>query len=166
MTKSSPKRPATSVPGIKYLITTASLAVTIAGWSALTHPAPKAAEAAILPPAAVTLVVEQAQPQRQPLIIPTLVPLTTLAAQELPALVPVAQAPDPAQLVSNQTVQVVAPAAPIAAEQAPAAAAPAEPAPVAAAPVEPVAVAAPPAPPVLRQVNAPPRPVVTTTKTS
>jgi hypothetical protein len=37
---------------------------------------------------------------------------------------------------------------------------------VAAAPVEPVAVAAPPAPPVLRQVSAPPRPVVTTTKSS
>ncbi|MDZ4721403.1 MAG: hypothetical protein SH847_23315 [Roseiflexaceae bacterium] len=143
MTKSSPKRSATSVPGIKYLITTASLAATIAGWSALTYQAPKAADAAILPTAAI---VEQVLPQ--PPLIATLVPLTTLAARELPALVPVAQAPN--QTGSSRTVSVVA-SAPITA--APAAVAP-----------EPVVVA--PVAPVLRQVSAPVRQPVTTTRSS
>lgn len=138
MTKPRTAPRATGAPGVKQLITAASLAATLAGWALLT---PR--ETAVQPAAEPQFAPGQAQ---APLV---------LAAPIMPTLAPVAVAATAAPLAERPVQQAPAPAAQAPAAQAPAAAqAPIQAAPAAQAPV--AAPAAPVAAPALREVTAPP----------
>lgn len=120
MTKARPSTRAGGAPGVKQLITAASLAGTLAGWALLTpRPAPEQAMVA----AEATAAGQPAAPVAiEPLIMPTLVPVATAAAaaplvqgQAEPAAqapvveAPVVEAPAPLREVSAPAPPAVPP---------------------------------------------------------
>jgi hypothetical protein len=139
-------RRASGAPGVKALITAASLAATLGGWAALTHTQPEAADNASLPP---------------PSPLAALRPATDIALGPLPTVVPL---PPPPKLAIDRSPAL---SAALLSAQAPALARPAaQQQPVPQAPAAAVAqpadaqpaLAAPP----LRAVSAPPKPVART----
>jgi hypothetical protein len=137
--------------GMKALITTASLAVTLGGWAALAlaRPQPPAAEVPIAEPVAI-----QAPAAGFEL---SLAPLPTIAAAPPPPPEIVVPTPPPAAIRRPARQPVIQPVIqPVAPQPA------AEPQPVAAPPPAPAAEPAPAVAAPLRVVSAPPRPVTRT----
>ncbi|MBK9942176.1 MAG: hypothetical protein U0Z44_17065 [Kouleothrix sp.] len=138
----SPRRAATSAPGVKLLITTTALAATLGGWVGLARQMPAEPLAALQLPSPTERPIAERPSQPRQL---QLAPIPTLAAPP----------PPPPELAIAKPPVLNLHAAPAAAA-APAAPAPAAPA-AAAAPAAPAPVAAPAAPP-LRVVSPPPAP--------
>jgi periplasmic protein TonB len=134
-------------PGVKALITAASLAATLGGWATLTHTQPEAADSpSELPVSALMSPRSPADLTLEPLLLPTIVPLPPppkIVIDRPPAI--------SAALLSAQAPQLARPAAQQPAPQAPAPAA-----------AQPAAIEPVPATPPLRVVSAPPQPVART----
>lgn len=120
------KRPAAGAPGVKALITAASLALTVGGWAALarTQPTPEEAAPGIpVPTAGITIQQPAASFSLDMPALPTLAPLPSVPE------IAVARPPDiSADLLAAPAAQVVqpaVPAAPAAAQPLPAVSAPA-----------------------------------------
>jgi hypothetical protein len=92
----SSKKPATSAPGVKLLITAASLAATLGGWAVISAQEPKPAAAPTLAPAQVAAPVVTIKLAPLPTLVPPLAPQPQLVTINQPRPAAVAAAPQPA----------------------------------------------------------------------